>query len=106
MYHNYLAIYDNVKYLPPWFSDEVCKAVTGAGNSKRTLYTNDDDISWQDFEPGLPNVVISDLALNSTSDILRASTYGRGVFEIQLKSTMYMYFLKVGWFTTSIRIKR
>ena len=43
MYHNYLAIYDNVKYLPPWFSDEVCKAVTGAGNSKRTLYTNDDD---------------------------------------------------------------
>lgn len=43
MYHNYLAIYDNVKYLPPWFSDEICKAVTGAGNSKRTLYTNDDD---------------------------------------------------------------
>ncbi|HZD35617.1 MAG TPA: DNA polymerase domain-containing protein, partial [Nitrososphaeraceae archaeon] len=43
MYHNYLAIYDNVKFLPPWFSDEVCKAVTGAGNSKRTLYTNDDD---------------------------------------------------------------
>jgi hypothetical protein len=43
MYHNYLAIYDNVKYLPPWFSVEICKAVTGAGNSKRTLYTNDDD---------------------------------------------------------------
>jgi hypothetical protein len=43
MYHNYLAIYDNVEYLPPWFSDEICKAVTGASNSKRTLYTNDDD---------------------------------------------------------------
>ena len=25
--HNCLAIYDNVKFLPPWFSDEVCKAV-------------------------------------------------------------------------------
>ena len=43
LHHNYLSIYDNVKYLPPWFSDEVCKAVTGGGNSKRTLYTNDDD---------------------------------------------------------------
>jgi hypothetical protein len=43
LYHNSLAVYDNVKYLPSWFSDEVCKAVTGGGNSKRTLYTNDDD---------------------------------------------------------------
>ena len=56
------------------------------GTDVGVFVTNDDGISWQDFEPGLPNVVISDLALNSTSDILRASTYGRGMFEIQLKS--------------------
>ena len=43
LYHNYLAIYDNVKHLPPWFSDEACKAITGIGNSKRSLYTNDED---------------------------------------------------------------
>jgi Bifunctional DNA primase/polymerase, N-terminal len=43
LYHNYLAVYDNVKHLPPWFSDEACKAVTGVGNSKRILYTNDED---------------------------------------------------------------
>ena len=43
LYHNYLAIYDNVKHLSPWFSDEACKAVTGIGNSKRSLYTNDED---------------------------------------------------------------
>jgi len=51
MYHNYLAVYDNVKYVPPWFSDEVCKAVTGSGNSKRTLYTNDDDTIYNYKRP-------------------------------------------------------
>jgi DNA polymerase, archaea type len=43
LYHNYFAVYDNVKHLPPWFSDEACKAVTGVGNSKRRLFTNDED---------------------------------------------------------------
>jgi Bifunctional DNA primase/polymerase, N-terminal len=51
MYHNYLTVYDNVKYVPPWFSDEVCKAVTGSGNSKRTLYTNDDDTIYNYKRP-------------------------------------------------------
>jgi len=41
--HNYLPTYDNIKYVPKWLSDEVCKAVTGAGQTKRVLYTNDDD---------------------------------------------------------------
>ena len=26
--HNYLAYYDNLKYIPGWLSDEVCRAVT------------------------------------------------------------------------------
>jgi Bifunctional DNA primase/polymerase, N-terminal len=51
MYHNYLTVYDNIKYVPPWFSDEVCKAVTGSGNSKRTLYTNDDDTIYNYKRP-------------------------------------------------------
>jgi Bifunctional DNA primase/polymerase, N-terminal len=46
LYHNYLAIYDNVKQLPTWFSDEACKAVTGVGNTKRGLFTNDEDIIY------------------------------------------------------------
>ena len=49
--------------------------------------TTDGGISWQEFEPGLPNVVITDLALNSSGDLLRAATYGRSMFEIQLKCT-------------------
>ena len=47
--------------------------------------TNNGGASWQDFEPGLPNVVITDLAINSNGDLLRAATYGRGMCEIQLR---------------------
>ncbi|PWU81183.1 MAG: hypothetical protein DLM72_08300 [Candidatus Nitrosopolaris wilkensis] len=46
LYHNYLAIYENVRHIPPWFSDEVCRAITGAGTSKRGLYTNDEDVIY------------------------------------------------------------
>jgi DNA polymerase elongation subunit (family B) len=46
LYHNYIAVYDNVRKLPRWFSDEICKAITGIGNSKRGLYTNDEDIIY------------------------------------------------------------
>jgi hypothetical protein len=35
--HNYLATYDNMKYAPKWVSDEVWKAVTGIGQTKRIL---------------------------------------------------------------------
>jgi hypothetical protein len=41
--HNYLATYDNIKYVPKWLSDEVCKAVTGIGQTKRKLYTDYED---------------------------------------------------------------
>jgi DNA polymerase, archaea type len=45
-YHNYLTVYDNIKTIPYWFSDEVCKAITGVGSSKRKLYTNDEDVIY------------------------------------------------------------
>ena len=41
--HNYLAAYDNLKYNPKWLSDESCKAITGVGQTKRVVYTIDDD---------------------------------------------------------------
>jgi hypothetical protein len=41
--HNYLAAYDNLKYNPKWLSDEACKAITGIGQSRRALYTDDED---------------------------------------------------------------
>ncbi|MGC2571397.1 MAG: hypothetical protein WA364_07790, partial [Candidatus Nitrosopolaris sp.] len=45
--HNYVALYDNVKYIPYWLSDEICKAVTGIGHTKRELYSDDDDIIYE-----------------------------------------------------------
>jgi hypothetical protein len=31
---------------PDWISDQLCRAVTGSGFSKRELYTDDDDIIY------------------------------------------------------------
>jgi len=45
--HTYLAFYDNVKYIPYWQSDEICKTVTGIGHTKRKLYTDDEDIVYE-----------------------------------------------------------
>ena len=45
--HNHIAYYDNVKKTPGWLSDESCKAVTGIGQSKRKLYTDDDEIVYE-----------------------------------------------------------
>jgi hypothetical protein len=45
--HNYVAYYDNLKKAPGWLSDEVCKAVTGVGSTKRKLYSDDDDIVYE-----------------------------------------------------------
>jgi hypothetical protein len=44
--HNYVVIYDNVSSIPQWISDDLCRAVTGGGTSKRRLYTDDDDFIY------------------------------------------------------------
>jgi hypothetical protein len=46
-YHNHVIYYDNLKYIPNWFSDEVCKIVTGVGSTKRKLYSDDEDIIYE-----------------------------------------------------------
>ena len=45
--HNFLTYYDNVSTLPEWLSNDLCRAVTGTSNSKRELYSDDDDIIYQ-----------------------------------------------------------
>ena len=45
--HNYLVFYDNVKYIPYWLSDEICKAITGIGHTKRELYSDDEDVIYE-----------------------------------------------------------
>lgn len=40
--HHYIPIFDNLEYLPLWFSAMLSKAVTGTGQESRALYTDDD----------------------------------------------------------------
>jgi hypothetical protein len=41
--HHAVISLDNLGVLKPWASDCLCRAVTGGGNSRRALFTNDDD---------------------------------------------------------------
>jgi len=43
-FHNYFPVYDNITTIPPWQSDVLCRAITGAGFSKRALYTDEEDV--------------------------------------------------------------
>ncbi|MCK4482836.1 hypothetical protein KAU55_06380, partial [Candidatus Bathyarchaeota archaeon] len=44
--HHWCAFYDNVTALPTWMSDTLCRAATGSGFSKRELYTDDSDVTY------------------------------------------------------------
>jgi hypothetical protein len=44
--HHYVSYFDNVSTISDWISDELCRGVTGAGFSKRELFTDDDDIIY------------------------------------------------------------
>jgi hypothetical protein len=61
LYHNYMPVYDNIKTVPYWFSDEICRAVTGAGNTKRALYTDDDDIVYNYKSCVVVNAIVNPL---------------------------------------------
>ena len=45
--HNYMTFYDNLKQkrVPSWFPQDICSAVTGGGNIKRVLFTDDEDFA-------------------------------------------------------------
>lgn len=43
LHHHWFAPFDNVTYLQRWQSDALCRACTGEGSAKRTLYTDGED---------------------------------------------------------------
>ncbi|MCX5814587.1 MAG: hypothetical protein NT178_18915, partial [Proteobacteria bacterium] len=45
--HHYFIAFDNLSSIQDWFSDLLAQVVTGAGLSKRRLYTDDEDIIYQ-----------------------------------------------------------
>lgn len=46
---SWMVMLDNISLIQPWFSDTLCKAVTGEGDVKRSLFT-DDDVSVLAFQ--------------------------------------------------------
>ena len=44
--HNYVLFYDNISKMREWISDELCRAVSGSGSTKRKLYTDNEDIIY------------------------------------------------------------
>jgi hypothetical protein len=44
--HCYLLMLDNQNTLPEWALDTLCRLVTGESDSKRVLYSDDDDLVW------------------------------------------------------------
>jgi hypothetical protein len=47
VYHNHLSFYDNVKYISQDLSNEICKAITGIGSTKRKLFTDSEDVIYE-----------------------------------------------------------
>ena len=64
MAHRHFVTFDNLSALPKWGSDALCRAVTGAGFTKRELFSDDEDILYS-FRRGI--------AINSISGVARAS---------------------------------
>jgi hypothetical protein len=49
--HHYVPNFDNVSKLQPWQADDLCRASTGAGLSRRALYTDEEDVIFQFRRP-------------------------------------------------------
>lgn len=49
-WQNRVLFFDNLTSMPSWLSDALCRAVTGEGWSKRTLYTNE-DLTFFEYQP-------------------------------------------------------
>ncbi|MFT7612941.1 MAG: photosystem II stability/assembly factor-like uncharacterized protein [Parvicellaceae bacterium] len=58
------------------------------GTDNGIYYKDSNLIYWQTFDGGLPNVIINELAINSTEGTIKAATYGRGIWESPLKAPL------------------
>jgi hypothetical protein len=48
-----MVVYNNVSYLPDWMSDALCVVTEGSGDSRRELYTDDDESLIYACAPGI-----------------------------------------------------
>jgi hypothetical protein len=57
------------------------------GTDVGVFRTVDGGLSWHVFDASLPNVIVSDLAINASGTRLRAATYGWGMWKLRLTGT-------------------
>lgn len=55
--NSWVLVFDNLSYLPGWFSDCVCRLSTGGGSSTRQLYTDDEELVFEGQRPVILNGV-------------------------------------------------
>lgn len=72
--HHYMPLLDNVRALAPWQQEVLCQAATGAGFSKRELFSNSDDVIFTFRRP----VVITGISVPTAEpDLLDRSVLVR-----------------------------
>lgn len=63
------------------------------GTDVGVYYRNNTLSSWQAFNTGLPNVIVSELEIHYGTSKIRAATYGRGLWESDLHTTLQAGFV-------------
>jgi len=53
--HAYIVVLDNQNTIPEWAADTLCRLVTGEADSKRRLYTDDEDVIIELRRPAILN---------------------------------------------------
>ena len=54
------------------------------GTDAGVYYFNDDLSDWVPYKYGLPNVIVDQLQIHYGTGVIRAATYGRGVWQAPL----------------------
>jgi photosystem II stability/assembly factor-like uncharacterized protein len=54
------------------------------GTDIGVYYSNDTMTTWEPYYINLPNVIVSDLNINYTDNVIYAATFGRGVWKTEL----------------------
>lgn len=73
--HSHMLAFDNLSRLSPDMSDAICRLAIMAGDSKRGLYTNNDEVS---FKASLP------IILNGIDDMIERGDLGDRSIDLQL----------------------
>jgi hypothetical protein len=77
--NNWCVALDNLSYLPLWLSDALCRIATGGGLSKRSLYTDTDEISIEVKRP---------VIINGIEDVATRPDLADRVLQIELEEIL------------------